>query len=372
MPSKFDRSTMQLAEKINSATPDQETLNGLADILIETCLKEKGFRCIAGKFCDALATNVTVSFEGGSTFKQQLMEKYQAVHADHDQLLSSHANKCRSLLIFATDLYLQMKENNPSDADSASATVRVRNQALANMLHQLFMSFLTLGKQDDRNLKAVADMLKVSGEALESDEKELGGGSCENMDHLMAAVQSISLEDRVSEETKSLYSRLVEIRQSQWKVDDSEMPNTFVIPEAKPTKKGSNAIAIMAPPGEPSRNNKSAGAVPSSKGPANSSSSHQEVAKNNAINAGSVPGQQPPALSSEDQELTEEELNFMAEQMGDTGSEAGLVGPTGHTGLDDPGLISDAGSDMPDEVEAAFQQFLDEQIQQQQNGGGAN
>ena len=27
MPSKFDRSTMQLAEKINSATPDQETLN---------------------------------------------------------------------------------------------------------------------------------------------------------------------------------------------------------------------------------------------------------------------------------------------------------------------------------------------------------
>ena len=49
--------------------------------------------------------------------------------------------------------------------------------------------------------------------------------------------------------------------------------------------------------------------------------------------------QQPPALSSEDQELTEEELNFMAEQMGDTGSEAGLVGPTGHSGLDDPGLI---------------------------------
>merc|ERR1719471_363283 len=80
------------------------------------------------------------------------------------------------------------------------------------MLHQLFMSFLTLGKQDDRNLKAVADMLKVSGEALESDEKELSGGSCENMDHLMAAVQSISTEDRVSEETKSLYPRLVQRR----------------------------------------------------------------------------------------------------------------------------------------------------------------
>ena len=64
------------------------------------------------------------SYEGGSTFKQQLMEKYQAVHADHDQLLSSHANKCRSLLIFATDLYLQMKENNPSDtADSGTVNM---------------------------------------------------------------------------------------------------------------------------------------------------------------------------------------------------------------------------------------------------------
>ena len=59
--------------------------------------------------------------------------------------------------------------------------------------------------------------------------------------------------------------------------------------------------------------------------------------------------------------MTEEELRFMAEQMGDDASESG--GPEG-----DVGLISDAGSDMPDEVEAAFQQFLDEQIQQQQNG----
>lgn len=370
MPSKFDRTTMQLAEKINSSTPDFDTLAGLADILVETCLKEKGFQCLAGLFCDSLATGVTVSFDG-RTFKDTLMEKYQSVHAEHDQLLSSHANKCRALLVFATDLYLQMKDLPPkqaaeeTDASAAEAAAgaeankaeRVRSQLLANLLYQLLMSFLTLGKQDERNLKVVADMLKVSGEALESDEKNASSGQCENMDRVMEAVQSISVEDRSSGETKTLYSRLVEIRGAQWKVEDSEKPTTFVIPEAKPTKKGSNAIAIVQPPGEPARNNKaaSAAAAPSTK------TVPSQDAKNNAINASSSSAGQPEPLSAADQELTEEELRFMAEQMGDDASESG--GPDG-----DVGLISDAGSDMPDEVEAAFQQFLDEQIQQQQNG----
>ena len=80
---------------------------------------------------------------------------------------------------------------------------------------------------------------------MESDEKNASSGQCENMERVMEAVQSISVEDRCSGETKSLYSRLVAIRQAQWKVEDSEKPTTFVIPEAKPTKKGSNAIAIV-------------------------------------------------------------------------------------------------------------------------------
>jgi len=363
MPSKFDRTTMQLAEKINSCTPDLDTLTGLVDILVETCLKEKGFQCLAGKFCDALAASVTVSFDG-RTFKDQLMEKYQSVHAEHDQLLSSHANKCRSLLVFATDLYLQMKDLPPAAqegegaepaAAAAAAAERVRSQLLANLLYQLLMSFLTLGKQDERNLKVVADMLKVSGEALESDEKNASSGQCENMERVMEAVQSISVEDRCSGDTKSLYSRLVAIRQAQWKVEDSEKPTTFVIPEAKPTKKGSNAIAIVQPPGEPARNNNKASVAAAAATATTTVTpvAASQDAKNNAINAA--------ASSAQEGELTEEELRFMAEQMGDDASESG--GPGG-----DVGLISDAGSDMPDEVEAAFQQFLDEQIQQQQNG----
>lgn len=357
---------MQLAEKINSSTSDYESLVGLADILVETCLKERGFQCMAGKFCDTLARTCTVSFDG-ATFKKSLVEKYQSVHAEHDQLLSSHANKCRSLLVFATDLYLQMKDDSPDGSDAAD---RVRSQLLANLLYQLFMSFLTLGKQDERNLKVVADMLKVSGEALESDEKKgNSSGQCDNMERLMAAVQSISVEERSSDETKSTYSRLIEIRQNEWKVEESEKPQTFVIPEAKPTKKGSNAIAIVQPPGEPARNNKfSSGggvtAAPVAPSPA-AIPRTAGIPKNNCA----------ASLTSDDQELTEEELRFMAEQMGDDASECesgagmGMVGPDGN----DVGIISDiVGSDMPDEVEAAFQQFLDEQIQQQQQQANGN
>ena len=168
------------------------------------------------------------------------------------------------------------------------------------------------------------------------------------MDQIVGMLQGISNEDRTSADVKSSLCRLVEIRGDDWKMSDAETPTTFVVPESKPTKKGSNAIAIvqvsspfdiittrihiicLQPPSEPVRNNKTTTAE----------------AKNNAINA--TGGQ----LAPEDQELTEEELRFMSEQMGEDA-------------LSDVGLEGNGDNDaMPDEVEAAYQQFLDEQ----QNG----
>ena len=123
----------------------------------------------------------------------------------------------------------------------------------------------------------------------------------------------------------------------------------------------------MQPPGEPARNNKSsssaaAAAFSAAAAPAAPKPAAAAAHKNNA---GSSGGQSGPI--GDDQELTEEELRFMAEQMGDDASECESGAMFGQDGSD-VGLISDVGSDMPDEVEAAFQQFLDEQIQQQQNG----
>ena len=42
--------------------------------LVDTCLVEKNFRSMAGRFCDYLANNVRLEFDG-ITFRSLLLEK---------------------------------------------------------------------------------------------------------------------------------------------------------------------------------------------------------------------------------------------------------------------------------------------------------
>ena len=86
------------------------------------------------------------------------------MHANHLTLISSDPEQFRSLVIFATDLYLrflQQKSSNESEEDEITTEPEKRQPILANLLYQLFTSVVTVGKQDSRNLTTIVDMLKV-------------------------------------------------------------------------------------------------------------------------------------------------------------------------------------------------------------------
>ena len=74
MPSKYDRTTIQLAEKFNGTIDDLTSMSNLVDSLVEQCLKEEQFVSLAGRFCAYLAQHVTVENEG-QTLKSLLVKK---------------------------------------------------------------------------------------------------------------------------------------------------------------------------------------------------------------------------------------------------------------------------------------------------------
>ena len=75
MPSKFERTTMHLANKFNSSLEDSATMSSLVDSLVEQCLKEEQFLNLAGRFCSYLAQNVTIQAEEGVNLKSLTMQK---------------------------------------------------------------------------------------------------------------------------------------------------------------------------------------------------------------------------------------------------------------------------------------------------------
>ena len=74
MPSKYDRTTIQLAEKFNGTIDDLTSMSNLVDSLVEQCLKEEQFVTLAGRFCAYLAQHVTVENEG-QTLRSLLVKK---------------------------------------------------------------------------------------------------------------------------------------------------------------------------------------------------------------------------------------------------------------------------------------------------------
>ena len=124
-----------------------------------------------------------------------LFFRYQAIHSNHTSLISSDAEKFRSLVIFGTDLYLRFLGKNiapeSSEDEEPKPEIRKRQPVVADLLYQLYRSALTLGKEDTLNLTTVVDMMKLSGKLLEEDEKELEDDK-KQLQNLMDAILLMS------------------------------------------------------------------------------------------------------------------------------------------------------------------------------------
>ena len=79
MPSKFERTTIHLAEKFNGQIGDSQSLSDLVTTLVEQCLREDQFLNLAGRLCSYLAQNVSLDFDG-VTLKSLLIQKYLLTH----------------------------------------------------------------------------------------------------------------------------------------------------------------------------------------------------------------------------------------------------------------------------------------------------
>lgn len=353
MPTKFERTSFHLAEKFNFSVSDLNTLTSLVSNLVDTCLTEKNFRSMAGRFCDYLASNVRLEFDG-ITFRSLLLEKFQTIHANHTQLISNDPEQFRSLVIFATDFYLRFLQDKKSSSNETAeeppcSETKERQPVLANLLYQLYLSAITVDKPDATNLQTVIDMLKLSGKLLEEDEKASSedGTKATQLDNLMGTIEKLSQnEAECPANLRKSLAQLIKTRAANWEIEANDRPTIFDIPDPKgpaastasATGKRSNAIKIVKPPEEPTN-----------RGPQNGSNTNRGGNKPNSVSKTSA------ALPPEEHGLTEAELRFMSEQMGETDSEAG--GVTGG-GESDIGSIEGM---MPEEVEAAFQEFLNEQ-----------
>jgi len=332
MPSKFERTTMHLAEKFNTQIEDAAAMSSLVDSLTEQCFNEEQFLSLAGRFFSYLAQNVKVVTDG-VTLRSLLLQKLEAITAQCEGMLIRNEKRVHIILTIVVDMYLHL-------VSTPAQPWKVHDPSLAVIIFSLLTTLFTNGSQT--NVAIAAQKLKLCGKTLEGEEKfsNLADGSQINeetswsessapkMDALIGLMATASSHSGLSQDIQKNIKALIDTRTNErWataEVENAKAREDAAKILAKPVPRKSAAIRI-----EPDPNDMRTQVVVET--------------KPNAPSVMLAPGQS--------NDLTEEELKFMGDCLGgeDNGSE-----------LDNEDLEESDGG-MTEDIADAYEQFLAEQ-----------
>jgi len=321
MPSKIERTSINIAEKFNKTINDVSTLSSVVEILYEACLTDMKFLPIAGKFCHYLCRNVQLCFDG-VTLCSLLFQHLLQIQSIHEQLIHTNPDKFRMVLMFSTDLFVKF-EQEVTVTDQSSENYLLKfigieiKSFLATLLYTLYKSALTIAINED-TIRTVIDMLLLSGMLLELKNESTGHLPGQlDMDNLMLEVDNLLHEDslKCSEDLKVSLRELTKIRNNNWIVEEAKKPRIFDF-ESFTGKERPNAIKIINP--------NDSGLV----------STAGDSKSNASVN------------DAEELEFTDAELQFMSDEI-----EASELAA----------LLKDDELRMPVEIEEAYEEFLNEQ-----------
>jgi hypothetical protein len=343
-PRKFDRIASEQTDTLNASVKDMDTLESVVNTIFNSCMTEKSFRSSGARLFASLSSTVNVNIEG-ETFRSVLLKKCELEIAGQ----TDDAARNRTLALFLAELFVHLKEASTEVASDEVAEVAIegvtapkddkkvapkRVASLADSVVQILTALCNeQNRADAENLRAAAEGIKMSGGALEDEEKlrKPDSATTPQLDALMSAAEAASKADSVPADAKEKLSKLADMRKAGWPEAKED--------EASASAKGNgidtrNKVVIQTAPPNPK----------------------PVLTKPAAAPAGQRT-QHAPSSSA----LSEEEIRFMNEHLG--GGEACYTSDDFDPDLE--ALIASevaaecAGDDeMSPEMAAAFEEFM--------------
>ena len=107
-PGRFDSIARQLTSDLNTAISDYETLESLAEIILENGINEPNFRYTGARLSDYLSLHLTVIIEG-ATLRQIIMQKCNREFKLREKMLKDDPEHLRGFILFLAELFQQLE-----------------------------------------------------------------------------------------------------------------------------------------------------------------------------------------------------------------------------------------------------------------------
>jgi len=206
-PGRFDSIARKLTKDLNEVIQDYETLETLAEIILENGINEPNFRYTGARLCDYLSLHLTVIIEG-ATLRQIIMQKCNREFKQRESLLANNAERLRGFILFLAELFQQLEIQ-------VGAVVQ-RVAVLGDALPQLISTLAT--QPDKENVKCIVQTLKCCGSVLEEEErnKPSTNGSTPTMDKTMEQLDKLASTSDMESSLIEMLKNLVKLRKSNW------------------------------------------------------------------------------------------------------------------------------------------------------------
>lgn len=206
-PGRFDSIARKLTKDLNEVIQDYETLEALAEIILENGINEPNFRYTGARLCDYLSLHLTVIIEG-ATLRQIIMQKCNREFKQREGLLGNNAERLRGFILFLAELFQQLE----IQVGAVVQRVAVLGDALPQLLS-------TLASQPEKeNVKCIIQTLKCCGQVLEEEErnKPSNTGSTPTMDKSMEELVLLADTPDLEASLVEMLKSLVKLRRANW------------------------------------------------------------------------------------------------------------------------------------------------------------
>ncbi|XP_075243173.1 uncharacterized protein LOC142337648 isoform X2 [Convolutriloba macropyga] len=220
-PEVFDNIVPYVVGALNCEKIKLETSEKLAHILVAWSVAEPNFRFTGAKLSHYLCLPEQLSFN----FKDHFLKCVRLEVDRMGQLIKTQSpannQKLEGVLLFICELYLNMGD---VEIDSFGTINMVRIDFLRDVLKDALLKILELSPFDKPFL-IVGKALKLTGAALdESDSFDADNKSRNSTkaktERIYTHIQAIQQDTNTSQNVRSVYARVLELRKCKWVTDD--------------------------------------------------------------------------------------------------------------------------------------------------------
>jgi len=206
-PGRFDSIARQLTSDLNTVITDYETLENLAEIILENGINEPNFRYTGARLSDYLSLHLTVIIEG-ATLRQIIMQKCNREFKLREKMLKDDPEHLRGFILFLAELFQQLE----IQVGAVVQRVAVLGDAIPQLLTTL------AGRPDKENVKCIVQTLKCVGSVLDEEERNKPGntGATPLMDKTLESLEAVAASPELDTGLAEMLQSVINLRKSNW------------------------------------------------------------------------------------------------------------------------------------------------------------